>query len=113
MSLTEDPEIYQACGDLRPARLSYGAASSCQEIMVNVEEGKQESEQGAGSKGTGRLAIAAANPKTPPAREIELQAMGHCETNAQAGPQVVPRKGQMSNTSSFLDILFVETFERR
>ncbi|EXL65045.1 hypothetical protein FOPG_18712 [Fusarium oxysporum f. sp. conglutinans race 2 54008] len=118
MSLTEDPGIHQAHGDLRPARLSYGAASSCQEIMVNVEEGKQqseqESEQGAGSKGSGKLMIAAANPRTPPTIEIEeLQAMGHCETNAQAGPQVVPRKGQVSNTSSFLDILFVETFERR
>ncbi|EXL64712.1 hypothetical protein FOPG_19033 [Fusarium oxysporum f. sp. conglutinans race 2 54008] len=113
MSLTEDPGIHQAHGDLRPARLSYGAASSCQEIMVNVEERKQESEQGAGSKGSGKLTIAAANPRTPPTIEIELQAMGHCETNAQAGPQVGPRKGQVSNTSSFLDILFVETFERR
>ncbi|KAL5610940.1 hypothetical protein FOBRF1_007057 [Fusarium oxysporum] len=117
MSLTEDPGTYQTHEDLRLARLSYGGATNCQEIMVNVEEGKQKSEQCAGSKGPGKLTIAATNPKTPPAIDIGLQAMGHCETNAQAGPQISskvgPRKGLVSNTSSFADILFVETIERR
>ncbi|KAG7403376.1 Signaling protein YkoW [Fusarium oxysporum f. sp. rapae] len=97
MSLTEDPGICQAHKDSRPARLSYGGDTSFQEIMVNVEERKQRSEPCAGSKGSGKLAIAATNPKTPPAIDIELQAMGHCETNAQAGPQISskvgPRKG--------------------
>ncbi|KAK2684381.1 hypothetical protein QWA68_016791 [Fusarium oxysporum] len=117
MSLTEDPGIPQAHEDSRPTRLSYGGATSFKEIMVNGEESKQKSEQCAGSKGSGKLTITATNPKTPPAIDIELQAIGHCETNAQAGPQISikfgPRKGLVSNTSSFVDILLVETIERR
>ncbi|KAG7407140.1 Signaling protein YkoW [Fusarium oxysporum f. sp. rapae] len=117
ISLTEDPGIFQAHEDSRPARLPYRSATSFKEIMVNGEESKQKSEQCAGSKGPGELTITATNPKTPPAVDIELQAIGHCKTNAQAGPQISskvgPRKRSVSNTSSFVDILFFETIENR
>ncbi|KAF4414975.1 Signaling ykoW [Fusarium acutatum] len=116
MSLTEDPGIGQAHEDSRPNWLSYGGDTSQEEILVNGEESKQKSEQCARSEDSCKLTIPANNPKTPPATEIELQVIGHCETNAQAGPQISskvgPRKGLVSNTS-FVDILFVETIERR
>ncbi|KAF4333151.1 signaling ykoW [Fusarium beomiforme] len=117
MTLTEDPGICQAHEDSRPARLSYGGATSFKEIMVNGEESKQKSEQCTGSNGSGKLTITATNLKTPPAVGIELQVIGDCKTNAQAVPQISskvgPCKGLVSNTSSFVDILFLETIERR
>jgi hypothetical protein len=115
--LTEDLGTYQAHEDSQLARLSYGGATSFQETTVNVEEGKQRSEQYAGSKSSGRLTIAATNPKTPRAIDTELQAMGHSEINEQSGLQISNKvgtcKGLVSNTSSFVDILFVETIEHR
>jgi hypothetical protein len=117
ISLTEDLGTYQAHEDSQLARLSYGGATSFQETTVNVEEGKQRSEQCAGSKSSGRLTIAATNPKTPRAIDTELQAMGHSEINEQSGLQISNKvgtcKGLVSNTSSFVDILFVETIEHR
>jgi hypothetical protein len=117
MSLTEDSGISQDHEKLRPDRLSYGGATSIKEILVNGEESKQKSEQCARSEGSCKLTIPTNNPKTPPAVDIELQVIGHCETNAQAGPQISskvgPREGLVSNMSSFVDILFVETIEHR
>ncbi|EWY85835.1 hypothetical protein FOYG_12935 [Fusarium oxysporum NRRL 32931] len=117
MSLTEDSGISQDHEKLRPNRLSYGGATSIKEILVNGEESKQKSEQCARSEGSCKLTIPTNNPKTPPAVDIELQVLGHCETNAQAGPQISskvgPRESLVSNMSSFVDILFVETIEHR
>ncbi|KAI8402169.1 hypothetical protein FOFC_17474 [Fusarium oxysporum] len=115
ISLTEDLGTYQAHKDSRLARLSYGGVTSFQETTVNVEEGKQRSEQCAGSKSSGRLTIAATNPKTSPAIDIELQAMGHSKINEQSGLQISNKvrtcKGPVSYTSSFVDTLLVETIE--
>ncbi|RKK99895.1 hypothetical protein BFJ70_g17477 [Fusarium oxysporum] len=117
ISLTEDLGTYQTHKDSRLTRLSYGGVTSFHETTVNVEEGKQRSEQCASSKSSGRLTIAATNPKTSPAIEIELQAMGHSKINEQSGLQISNKvrtcKGPVSYTSSFVDTLLVETIEHR
>ncbi|KAH6883583.1 hypothetical protein B0T10DRAFT_139565 [Thelonectria olida] len=105
--------------DEAQATPSYGGIMVFQEITIDVEEAKARGAAGPGSDGTDTVTIEPTNSKTSPAAGIELQSMGHIETNVPAGSQVqvsidiAARKGSVGPASSFVDILFSETVESR
>ena len=88
-----------------------------EEITVDIEEGKLRKGHNPGSGGPEQFAIGPTNSKSSLAAGIEFRSMGHFGTNVQAGSQMFSdigtRKSSANLASSFVDILFTETVERR
>lgn len=88
-----------------------------EEITVDVEEGKLRRGHDPGSGGPEQLTIGPTNSKSSSAAGIEFRSMGHFGTNVQVGSQMFSdigaRKSSANLASSFVDILFAETVERR
>ncbi|RKK18699.1 hypothetical protein BFJ66_g16443 [Fusarium oxysporum f. sp. cepae] len=115
---TDGSGAYPAQDELQQATPSYGGIMVFQEIIIDVEEGKETVRaQNNGTETSKTIVLEKTNSKSSPGAGIELQTMSHVGTNVQAGAQasqdIETRRGASSHVASFVDVLFSETVESR
>jgi hypothetical protein len=112
---TDDSVAYPARDELPQTTPLFGGIMVCQEITIDVEEGKETVRaQNNDIKTSNTIVLEKSNTKPSPGPGIELQSIGHVGANVQAGAQVSKaRRGASSRVASFVDVLFSETVESR